>query len=390
MDDMSDELARGSAGPGPAEISRIGQQFLASLNHDIRTPLSGIMGMTDLLLETQLDREQQEYVQTARLCAEQLLEMLNSALEYAAIASGSLKIERAEFHLPEALKSLVEGYRPKAESKGLQLLCRLDPNLPGYVQGDVLQLRRAVAPILANAVKFTARGKVEFTAAGDGRFRGGFNLTISVTDTGMGIPAEKLENIFDSFRQLESGLARTHQGFGIGLALAKKLACLMGGGLTVESRVGTGSSFRLWVPLALPCEPPPIEVCGAEYQPVRQPRILFIDDNDVARRVVNHVLQRANYSVFCAAGGAQGIEAASREAYDLVLMDLQMPEVDGFAATAAIRQLDAYADVPIVALTANYSEDFRKTCREAGFQGFLGKPIQSQELLQTLQRLIVK
>lgn len=370
------------------ENGTVGSQFLASLNHDIRTPLSGIMGMTDLLLETELNGEQQEYVRTTRFCADQLLEMLNAALEYAALSSGEFRLDATEFHLPEVIRELVREYLPKAESKGLTLACSLGESVPAYVIGDAIRLRQILWSLLHNALKFTPRGEVEVTASAESNSGDTCTLVASVRDTGIGIPQDKLLLIFDSFRQLESGLSRTYPGLGLGLALSRKLALLMGGDITVESIPEMGSTFQLRVPLHLPRgreEEPSRDAKGTGTDDGRH-RILLVEDNEVARQVVTHILGRANYFVHCASGGREGIEAASRYRYDLILMDLQMPDVNGLDATAAIRQLPGYKTVPVLALSANYSDEFRNRCREAGMQHFLSKPIQSEDLLRALRR----
>ncbi len=370
-------------------VRKIGEQFIASLHHDIRTPLSGIMGMIDLLLETELSDEQKEFVHTARLCADQLLEMLNSALEYAALSAGGIQLESAEFHLHRALEELVREFEPKAAAKGLRLTAEFAPDVPEFVIGDEMRLRQAVAPLLANAVKFTQRGRVSLeVAAPEAPADGRVKVSIAVRDTGPGIPSAHLKTIFESFRQIERGLSRSHPGLGLGLALVEKLAMKLGAELDVESAPGAGSTFVLTVPFALPADAAPAAV--AESPPVEEsrPRILFVDDNEVARRVVSHILQRAGYAVDCAEGGREGILAAERTRYQLVLMDLQMPEVNGVDAARAIRNLPGYESVPIVALTANYSDEFIRQYGEAGFGGFLSKPIQREELVAAVKRYV--
>ena len=388
--ETNDGLEAGLSASAPDEaIRKLGEQFIASLHHDIRTPLSGILGMIDLLLETELTEEQKEFVHTARLCADQLLEMLNSALEYAALSAGGVELENAEFHLRRALEELLREFEPKAAAKGLELAAEFDEALPEFVIGDELRTRQAVAPLLANAVKFTQRGRVALHVSAvetpaDGRVK----VAIAVRDTGPGIPRDHLETIFESFRQLERGLSRSHPGLGLGLALAEKLAVKLGAELAVESTPGAGSAFVLTVPFELPPE------AGTHAQPVRleaqdaEPRILFVDDNEVARRVVSHILERAGYAVDCAEGGREGIEAARRTRYRLILMDLQMPGVNGLEAARAIRNLAGYESVPIVALTANYSDEFARQCGEAGFQGFLSKPVQREELVEAVRAFL--
>ncbi len=230
---MSEEFGNSAVTAEPprkeesTEISRIGGQFLASLNHDIRTPLSGIMGMTDLLFETDLNGEQKDYVQTTRLCADQLLEMLNSALEFSALSAGSLRTDEVEYHLPQSLRELVNEHLPKAEAKGLTLACHLADDLPEYVMVDPVRLRQVITPLVSNALKFTPRGEVEVIASAKQAFDSRITFVVSVRDTGVGIPADKLQDIFESFQQLESGLSRTYAGLGLGLAVARKLAVIL-------------------------------------------------------------------------------------------------------------------------------------------------------------------
>ncbi len=236
----------------PAEaLGSLKTHFLASLNHEIRTPLTGILGMTDLLLETRLDEEQQQYLATVRLCAEDLLSVLNKTLEYSDLAAGQARLVRDEFRLAELVRGAVSSYSAKAWKKGLRLSCRLAPGLPGIVIGDADRLRQVLCHLVDNAIKFTERGRVDVDAAGlseDERFQ----LVLSVHDTGIGIPHDMLTRVFDPFTQLNGGLARTHTGLGLGLSLVQKLVTLMGGKISVESQVSRGSAFSVTIPLELP------------------------------------------------------------------------------------------------------------------------------------------
>ena len=379
-----------SAGNGAlsADIGQLGEQFVASLNHDIRTPLSGILGMTDLLHETELTEEQQEYVATTKLCADQLLELLNSALEFAALSAGTVTLEPTEFHLPQVIRAVVQEFAVKAEAKNLRLQCLCD-GLPEYAFGDELRLRQALAPLVANAVKFTHEGEILVTgeapaSPGDSETL----LQLSVRDTGIGVQPEKLKLIFDSFRQLETGLSRSFAGMGLGLAITRKLASLMGGAIEVESVPGQGSDFRLKIPLQLPHHQTENATAPVEHPEHDDgaPAVLLVDDNDVARRVVTHILNRAGYRIDCAEDGERGVNAAGNHHYDLILMDLQMPGMNGLDATQAIRRLNGYESIPILALTANYSEEFVRSCGETGFDGFLSKPVQRTQLVAELDR----
>jgi CheY-like chemotaxis protein len=361
-------------------------QFLASMNHEIRTPLTGILGMTELLLETQLSGDQREYVGAVYSCASQLLEMMNAILEYSSISAGQTRLEEGEIHLRETLEMVVADQIERAEVKGLAVRLAVDDDLPQYIVGDALRLRQMLSYLFSNAVKFTERGRVELIA----RRAAPDRLDFSVTDTGIGIPAEKLSQIFESFRQLENGLARSYAGLGLGLALAERLARLMGGGIKAVSEAGVGSTFTVTLPLR-PAQATADEPVAA--RPVvnghsKNKRVLLVEDSDIAQRIVRHILANTAYELDCVDGGREGVQAASEKLYDLILMDLQMPGVDGLAATGAIRELPNYEKVPIIALTANYSQDYHVLCQQLGMQGFLSKPVNKDELLSALAHFL--
>jgi len=366
------------------ELSELKGQFLTSLNHEIRTPLSGILGMTDLLLETSLSDEQKEYVGATRLCAENLLEILNVTLEFSALSANHLQLDEAEFSLRETLAGLVSEFAFKAESKDVRLRHNFDRSLPSAVVGDALRLRQLIWHLLGNAVKFTQRGEVEVSASARRRDDGGVQITIAVRDTGIGIRPDQVGSIFESFRQLETGLARNYPGLGLGLAVAQKLAILLGGAIAVASEVGRGSVFTVQVPLRLP-----VEFTGRRMDPGEvRGRVLVVDDDVVSRTIVSHVLARRGLDVVCVSDGLAAIRAASASRYDLILMDLQMPGMDGFQTAHRLRELPGHRETPILAVTANCSSDYRDLCMQHGMQGFLSKPVQSSELVQTVEKYL--
>src|SRR5258707_5421175 len=227
-------------------------QFLASLNHEFRTSLSGILGMADLLLETHLTEEQQEYVGASRLCAENLLEIFNATLEFSALCANHIELDETEFSVRETIEGVVMEFGLKASEKGLRLLHSLDRTLPAALVGDAVRIRQLLWHLIGNAIKFTENGEVELSASAQETGKtGGVVVAIQVRDTGIGIAGEQLDTIFESFRQLETGLARNYQGLGLGLALAQKLAALLRSELTVSSELGRGSTFAVELPLRL-------------------------------------------------------------------------------------------------------------------------------------------
>ncbi len=362
------------------EVTKLKGQFLASLNHEIRTPLSGIVGMTDLLLETGLDEEQREYVTATRLCAENLLEVLNATLEYSALMSGTVELDECEFHLQETIESAIAEHSLKARSKGLRILRSFDGEVPETIVGDAPRLRKLLSHLIGNAVKFTLDGQVDVrsTVTSD-------VLRIGVYDSGIGISAKHLALVFESFRQLEGGLSRSYPGLGLGLAIANKLAALMKGRIEVESEPGRGSKFEVVLALKVPesqAKTPVHSGTGANH------RILLVEDNLVSRTVVHHLLTPRGYQVDCAECGTEAIERAKQGMYSLILMDLQLPEMSGFEATQEIRKIEGYGSVPILAFTANTADEYRNLCRQNGMQGFLPKPVQASELFAAVARTL--
>ena len=363
--------------------------FLASLNHEIRTPLSGILGMTDLLLETPLSEDQLEYVGAARLCAENLLEILNVTLEYSALSANQVLLEKTEFSIRDALEGVAGEFGAKADAKGLRLVRSFDSSLPEMVSGDPLRLRQLLRQLLSNGVKFTREGTVEVAASATldaasatlDKERRAF-VSVRVRDTGIGIAAHQLAEIFDSFRQLETGLSRKHSGLGLGLAVVQKLVSLLDGSITVDSELGRGSAFTVTLPFTVPAES---GVATVETKNSRG-RVLVVDDNSIAQTIACHALKRQLFEVECAGSGKLALDAAARSRFDLILMDLQMPGWDGFETVEQIRQLPGYRETPIIAVTANCSDDYRARSAKCGMQDFLAKPVRTRDLVQAVEK----
>lgn len=360
-------------------------EFLASLNHEIRTPLSGILGMTDLLLETALTEDQREYAGATRLCAENLLEILNVTLEYSALSAQQVRVEETEFSLRDTLRGVINEFAPKAQSKGLRLVGALDANLPETAVGDVLHFRQILWHLVGNAVKFTKEGQVEVRASAATTDARRLTVALAVRDTGVGIAPERLKEIFESFKQIETGLSRSHGGLGLGLAVARKLTELLNGTIQVQSELGRGSVFSVQLPLRVP----------GNWEPHSQPeakkkrgRVLVIDDNRVAQTIASHALRRQSFEVQCAGEGFEALETAKTSQFDVILMDLQMPGWDGFETAARIRELPGYRETPIIAVTANCSDENRARCASCGMQDFLAKPVRTRDLVQLVEKYV--
>lgn len=365
-----------------AEVDLLKRQFLAALNHEVRTPLSGIMGMTSLLEQTRLSAEQQEYVALTKACVEELYQVLSSTLEFTALAAGETKVDKSDFLLQETIESVAAHWLIQARQKGLNFKLRLNDDVPETAKGDEIRLRRLMGHLLSNAVKFTTAGDITLTANAHNFGQGVFWLEVVVEDTGIGISAEQQQKIFESFEQLESGLARRYPGLGLGLTLAQGLSRLLGGDLRIASEVGKGSRFSF----AIPLEESDLEVRSPLETSTQT--ILVVDDNEAARKVAEAFLKRGGYGVHLASSGMAALELATQFQFDLVLMDLQMPGMDGIETVERLRGLTGYEKTPVIALTANAGDEYRNLCLSHGMQGYLPKPVERDLLLRNVRQLL--
>ncbi|HEY1205693.1 MAG: response regulator [Bryobacteraceae bacterium] len=366
------------------QLRRVKSEFLASLNHEMRTPLSGVLGMLDLLLETTLDAPQREYATAARSCAAELLGSLNEAIEFSAMPAGSFAPDEEEFNLAETLNGAARQHERKAREKGLRFAAVLDPALPQAALGDAVRLSEIVSHLVGNAVQFTSQGAVELRADAGPSRPGTFRLNVVVSDSGMGVAPEPRQSLFESLWQGQSVLAQRHAALSLGVALAEKLVAAMGGEFTLEAEAGKGSVASFWVPLR-----DSAEASGAAPAPAAgRRRVLVVEDDLISQRIISHHLSRLNSEAFVASSGEAAVEEASRGRYDVVLMDLQMPAMDGFETARRIREAPGYEGVPVIALTARVGGESRLSCLQRGMQGFLEKPLDVAKLAAAIEQAL--
>jgi len=372
------------------KMSQAKGEFLANMSHEIRTPMNGVIGTLQLLEGTTLDASQREYVHVAHKSADALLAILNDILDLSKIEAGKLSLEDIPFDLRELVQELVVLHSLKAEQKGIELNSEINEQVPDVIVGDPTRVRQILVNLITNALKFTSEGEVSISVNIKEKTEDKALLRIDVSDTGVGIPLDKQQKLFSAFTQADGSTTRKYGGTGLGLAIVRQLVEMMNGELGIDSDAGKGARF--WFEISMGISHAALEVSPSKTQTENRKLegcVLLVEDNPVNEMVARKMLEKLGLDSVTATNGKQALDMLEVESVDVVLMDCQMPEMDGFEATRHLREREKLADavaMPVIAMTANVMEGDRERCLQAGMDDYLGKPVRMDELESTLRR----
>ena len=372
--------------------NRAKSEFLANMSHEIRTPLNGLMGMLQLLDSTSIDSDQKEYLENALLSSKRLTHLLGDILDLSRVEAGKMPLAMSPFNFKDAMNALAELFKPAAAEKRLKFTFRLDPDIPATLIGDQTRLQQVLTNLIGNALKFTDQGHVEVHASRLSPVRPNESrLLFSVSDTGIGFADDLTDELFSPFTQAETNITRKFQGAGLGLSITKRLVELMGGTMAVESEPGKGTVFHFSLPLKT-------VTAEADSQPVHEDHamsvrlnILVVEDDGMSALATTEMLKQLGHKARTATDGRQALDRLKQEGFDLVLMDIQLPEMDGVEVTRAIRKGEAgekQASIPIVAMTAYAMAGDRERFLQSGMDGYLGKPMDRHDLYQAISAVL--